>query len=327
MKKIAVNLILLFLTCLVVLFLFELSFRVFLFGTDSFSFNKMNSICSIGVSGMIKSSPFPGILYELKPRLDTYFKRTRFKTNSAGLRDKEYPLDKSPKTFRVAVIGDSFTMGAGIELEETYHKLIEKKLNDTQTETTYEFINFGVGGYSLNQYLEVLRHKAAKYKPDLILIGFCPKNDFYDPHSNKVYKEKEKGYPFFESFLWNKLVQIFPDPEEQGWRQDILDRLKGKYDEMEKGYMRRCFSEMGDFSRKHGIPIVVANLEVEPTELEFLEYITTGNGLLFINTSSSFRWENRGDYYISSLDDHPNAEANKIFAERIYDYLNRAKLL
>ncbi len=48
----------------------------------------------MGVSGLIKPSSYTKIIFELKPNLNTYFKMARFMTNSCGLRDKEYLVDK-----------------------------------------------------------------------------------------------------------------------------------------------------------------------------------------------------------------------------------------
>ena len=132
--------------------LLEASYRFYLFGLGSLSVEKMNSLRPIGESGMIKRSVYPEIAFDLKPNLSTYFKLARVETNSRGLRDREYDLTKPERTFRVAVLGDSFTMPAGVDVRDSYHKVLERKLNLTTDSLSYEFINFGVGGYSLRQY-------------------------------------------------------------------------------------------------------------------------------------------------------------------------------
>lgn len=109
--------------------------------------------------------------------MDDYFKMKPIKTNSRGLRDKEYPLEKPPGTYRVAVIGDSFTFGDGVNAEEVYHSILEERLNRLSDSLRFEFINFGLAGYDLLNYLGVVEHKAMAYDPDLILIGFCGNND------------------------------------------------------------------------------------------------------------------------------------------------------
>ncbi|MFH1799245.1 MAG: hypothetical protein ABH891_00160 [Candidatus Omnitrophota bacterium] len=81
----------------------------------------MDTVHDISRSGLFQAGD-SGINRELKPNLNRYFKMARFRTNSAGLRDKEYPIRKAPGTFRVAVLGDSFTMPAGVEIEDAFHE-------------------------------------------------------------------------------------------------------------------------------------------------------------------------------------------------------------
>ena len=109
--------------------------------------------------------------------MHTHLKLTPFETNSRGLRDREYDLSKPENVFRVAVIGDLYTMPSGVDVRNPYHKVVERRLNLAGGPLSYEFINFDVGGYSLRQYWAVIRHKVLKYDPDMVLIGFCSSSD------------------------------------------------------------------------------------------------------------------------------------------------------
>src|SRR4030095_7722269 len=64
--------------------------------------------------------------------------------NSTGQRDREFPLAKPAGTYRVVVLGDSFTFGHGVAANDTY----AKRLGDTPQEPLHrpvESINMGVG--------------------------------------------------------------------------------------------------------------------------------------------------------------------------------------
>lgn len=177
--------------------------RFYLFGFDSFNYFKMNSIHDIGVSGLIKPSPNLEIIYELRPNLNTYFKMSRFKTNSQGLRDQECTVKKGKGVFRAVVLGDSFTMASGVNIEDTFHSILENRFNAESGNVLYEFINFGVGGYDPAQCLATLKYRALGYEPDLVL--FClsgPIREFYDErYKRQIYKIKSEKHPFFSSFL------------------------------------------------------------------------------------------------------------------------------
>ena len=67
--------------------------------------------------------------------------KTCVKINSKGLRDNEYPFERDKDTFRVLVLGDSFTWGIGVNIEETFTKRWEAKYHGR-----VEIINAGVTG-------------------------------------------------------------------------------------------------------------------------------------------------------------------------------------
>ena len=85
MKRLLANSFLLIFSTMFSLLVLEQTYRAYLFGGASFSIDRMNSIHGLGISGLIKPSNNSEIIYELKPNLDTYFKLTKFNTNSNGL--------------------------------------------------------------------------------------------------------------------------------------------------------------------------------------------------------------------------------------------------
>ena len=206
-KNLFTNGLLLLISIAISILALEQSYRFYLFGNASFSIKKMNSINGLGELGLLQESKNPEIVFELKPNLNALHKLVPLKTNSAGLRDKEYNLPKPDNTFRVAVIGDSFVMADGIEIEETFHSLLEEKLNKEQGDITYQFINFGVSGYDLKQYVAVMKSKAIDYAPDLILVGFCPRNDQNIPEEQK-YRDVPKTYPFFHFYSIQAFIDV-----------------------------------------------------------------------------------------------------------------------
>jgi hypothetical protein len=92
--------------------------------------------------------------------------KTHFQTNSRGMRDHEYPLEKREK-LRILALGDSVTEGWGVEQEETYPKILESQcLRDV------EVWNLGVVGYSTDQELQQLRRVIETYRPDVVTLAF-----------------------------------------------------------------------------------------------------------------------------------------------------------
>lgn len=121
------------------------------------------------------------LAYELLPGYRGRLKRDEFDTtitiNSHGFRGREIGLDKRGR-LRVLVVGDSFTLGWGIEDDEAYPAQLERILAQEHRRTDIEVINAGfAAGYSPDTYYLFLKERGLKLRPDLILIGFFIGND------------------------------------------------------------------------------------------------------------------------------------------------------
>ncbi|WP_443147855.1 SGNH/GDSL hydrolase family protein [Nitrospira sp.] len=99
--------------------------------------------------------------------------------NSMGLRDREHTLEKPLGTFRIALLGDSYTEAMQVPTEQIYAARLEHELSDCPSLAgrQVEAINFGVSGFSTAQELLVLRHNASLYDPDLVLLALYTEND------------------------------------------------------------------------------------------------------------------------------------------------------
>ncbi len=99
--------------------------------------------------------------------------------NHAGWRDREHSLEKPDDTFRIVVLGDSYAEALQVPIEKTFWARLEQELPGCPALSgrTVEVLNFGVSGYSTAQELIVLRHKAAPYRPDLVMLALFTEND------------------------------------------------------------------------------------------------------------------------------------------------------
>lgn len=79
---------------------------------------------------------------------------------------------KKENTFRIVVIGDSYTFGIGVERNETYTYFLEKKLNQDKNKLNYEVLNFGIPGYDLTQINSLFQEQVPYFNPDLVIYGY-----------------------------------------------------------------------------------------------------------------------------------------------------------
>ena len=94
----------------------------------------------------------------------------RVEINSHGLRDIERPLKKPAGVLRILALGDSYTFGVGVDLEQTFVKQIQARLAETFPKV--DVINAGVAGYNLFQALSWFKERGVNYAPDAVVYFF-----------------------------------------------------------------------------------------------------------------------------------------------------------
>ena len=99
--------------------------------------------------------------------------RPSISLNSLGLREREI-VPKNPNRYRIAIIGDSFTFGNGIEEPDRFSNLIQGFLGPQ-----YEVLNFGHPGDNIPDHLITL-DRVLKFRPDFVLLQLY-ENDLETP--------------------------------------------------------------------------------------------------------------------------------------------------
>jgi len=306
----------------------EMTARVVIFGPKGLDPRRVGIFQDLAPSELVTFDTERDILFQYKPNQDRFFKMVHFRTNSRGLRDKEYSLVKPPNTYRVAVMGSSFTLPAGVEIEDAFHSLLEKRLSTEFAPTSYEFINFAVGLHGPNQIVAMLLHRALEYAPDLITVsatamavpGFFQDWDALPPPNMLRLVDPQGPRSYFIRLVKSRLkIERLPF----GLDPPAFPPLKPKGQDV--------ISKLGEISRETGIPIVVVRIELdskEPSPVErALERRVLAEGMFYLDTRSAFRGMNPSDFWIYELDPHPNRYAHAIFADSIENFLRAHDLL
>ena len=199
------------------------------------------------------------------------------KINSYGMRDYEYSLEKPENTFRIAILGDSFTFGFGEKMNETYPKLLETSLRNKYSESNIEVLNFGGNGHNtFTEYL-ILTKKVVLFEPDLIILGYFLNDPDYDYDKNMIYfcleasKQSDNTAKLKE---YNPYKEIIEELNEL-YRKGLLIKGIGKEDYQENYYFSlyqptypgwKCtieaFNKIGEFSEQK-IPVITIILPGE----------------------------------------------------------------
>jgi len=167
----------------------------------------------------------------------------RISINSGAMIDREYPVEKTAGTTRVAVLGDSFTAGEAVEMGQRFHDLWEERI-PKRTGARAEFLNFAGGGYSTWRQLQMFHLKTVKYKPDITILNLFWGNDIddnIDRLRNGNYNPLKDEYPEFS--LWNRVLVTRKNFNKWLWNRFITYQfVRQRYNILEqkvKGWLRR----------------------------------------------------------------------------------------
>ncbi|HTW88395.1 MAG TPA: SGNH/GDSL hydrolase family protein [Candidatus Binataceae bacterium] len=149
--------------------------------------------------------------WNLRPGASGYYGReggSYVRINRGGFRGPERPLAKPPGTFRVAMLGDSYTEAIQVPYEQTFSAVTERRLSSCPALAGrhVEVLDFGVDGYGTTQELVTLRKQALAYSPDAVVLAIFLGNDI---RNNSVVLEGNQCRPF-DALEDGKLVPVGP---------------------------------------------------------------------------------------------------------------------
>jgi lysophospholipase L1-like esterase len=245
-----------------------------------------------GLVGAITRRQFePGKMGMLfVPNLTESFDMHDFKTvestNSLGLREREFPLAKSDK-LRVVAIGDSFTYGWGVNLEDTWCKQLEKRLLDDGLDV--EVINLGKPAAGPFDYAWIAETLLPLLQPDLVLVGVLVGDDLQQAWVETDLRSIARGW-FPNSLRYFQMLRT--EPQTFGPSKNPVEETRRKAVATAEQLLR----EMTDDQRKR-----VAQL---PEDVQQAFHTGTLNPWMINHSTSA------PNYFLNTLD--MNAIADRV---------------
>ena len=266
------------------------------------------------------------LLYELIPSHDAMFKRAKLHTNSWGMRDKEYNQEKPAGTYRIALLGASYGMGEGVENNQTFETIVEEKLNQNHSgmdSTSYEILNFSVGGYTLSQKVAQCNQKVQGFSPDAIFfISHTAEIKWAKNHLTKLIREKRDiTLPY--------LVSI----KEKAGIEDGMSgtEIKRRLQPYEEDIVQYGYEAIVSCARNHdALPvwIFLPKTEEEMPENEVkITQLAEDAGFITITLSGVFSGHDPDLIQLAPWDKHPNAWGHKLIADKLYEQMRAHDLL
>lgn len=213
-------------------------------------------------------------------RVRAYYPIDGVLTNQFGFNDRDYPLTKTPGTFRVLVLGDSFSWAEG--RDGNYTALVERRFEDLYGSHKIDVINAGYPGTHTGEQLAMLKKYGLQYDPDLVVLGFFVGNDFIDAEPNRK-RIVVNGVPVDISRSEEHRILGYPMINQSR----LLLFLQRKYKIFRE--LRKAGSEGGNLPDFSKILSEQTFLDIERSRLEFFNLNASRQGSFQPNIDCIFR--------------------------------------
>jgi hypothetical protein len=264
-------------------------------------------------------------LEELVPGWSRVHHGGRLTINSAGLRDREYTVEKPPGVFRIVMLGQSYVLGEGVNDGETFENVLEEMLNERDAAalgySRIEVINLGAPGYSaMQQRADVAVGRAGKWSPDLVMcVGhtreFAQLDDYFTSYLRQ--RPREQLPPFVKKWVDSSGIAlgITTDEAERRMAPFASAILTETYTEMV-----RLIKDMGATPVFTYIPTPDARAD----SVQLTKYLATTSGAgfeAFLDLRRVYAGLDEKKLIVATWDRHPNAAGHRRIAERLHDAL------
>jgi lysophospholipase L1-like esterase len=121
--------------------------------------------------------------------------------NSLNMNDVPFVPGADAARTRVFTLGDSHTYAVGVSVDQTWPKVLEKKLNANRPDV-FRVYNGGVVGFNMHQYLLRLMDQGPTIQPHYVILGLSYATDLYDllppDHGGWIYGDNTHARDYFD---------------------------------------------------------------------------------------------------------------------------------
>jgi lysophospholipase L1-like esterase len=300
-------------------------------------------VAMLDISERIRPVDDDIIDYRYKPDTEHWTGDVIYRFNHAGFRDEDHLLAKPEGSTRVAVIGDSVTVGTGVRAEDIFAAQARHLLGKD-----IELINIAMSGLNAPQVVHLLEVEGLRYQPDIVVMNFVLNDcDFYtryqatlrtlgardgeigllgipiDARLKRLLKSSALIY-----FVSQQAERLFGEEEIE--HADYVIRIWGS--ESKRARVTDAFDQLAALRDSNGFDVVVM---IWPVIVPFDDYPyaeihdwvaaearTRGMEVIDLLPAYAANAEH-SDYYVSPNDYfHPNARGHAVSAAAFRDWMS-----
>jgi hypothetical protein len=256
------------------------------------------------------------------------------KENAEGFRDRDWPKEKRPGVIRIACVGDSFTMGWGVnDPADAFPQRIGASL-EAHFPGRFEVLNCGIPGWTTGHELEEIEKLARRGDVDRVILGYClndpddllPPERWFNREAQPRIEFMKPTRSFLADFLWFRL-KLADEPHVRGY----FDWEKEAYDDP-RIFRAQCdrFAQIVRVCRLAQMQLDVVTFPMfadwgVPYRYDSchdkLSAAWAALGVTDIDLRDAYRGVPKEKLVVNRFDGHPNARAQEIAAWTILDRL------
>ncbi len=262
--------------------------------------------------------------------------------SATTLQDFAYAPVKPARTFRIAVVGDSFTFAPYMQFDDTFVKRLERWMNLNTKQPRVEVINYGVPRYSTSHEIAVVE-RAIKEGADLILLQITLNDPEIKPYRpTGLLLNQETGAPKLDSPIfqhWHSLTFVAQRLLNEQSRRDYRDYFFKLFDNPRTWKpFAESMEKLTARAREAKVPLVSVVFPlfgyVVDDAYPFRPIHDKVAGLLtdlqipHLDITDEYRAMPLDRLQVIPIEDrHPNEIAHRIAAEAIYTWLKGTALV
>jgi hypothetical protein len=237
------------------------------------------------------------------------------------MRDKDYPRERNG-AYRFALVGSSHVMGYGVDDDQTFDAVVERRLNEEAGATAYEVLNFAVDGYNPLQEMRQLETKVLAFKPDAVL---------YFAHYGAAWRAA--------LHLVDMAAEKIPVPYTE--LQDILDRAgvvagmskfesEQRLQPFQNEILAWTYRRMVDLCRAQGtVPVWIylpqITERVSPESRARFEKSAAETGFVTMSLAEAFDGHEPQKIWFGEFDHHPNPFGHKLLGDLLFRKISESR--
>jgi hypothetical protein len=274
----------------------------------------------------------------MKPNNRTIVYGIPLLTNQLGFRDRTDGIRaREPGEQRIIVLGDSYTVSAGVPFESLYTQVAERDLARLSRNPRVKVLNLATAGYNILQFYYTLTESGLSLSPDYVVAGVLVARDF---DRMVLYEEAHRialgelpsaprwidrlyltrAFGGYVQHVYNRLVgalginPIVPAssgaPEERQINEKALLDIQSVLAQRHIPFLVILLPQCYDFSKQQGAHLTTGNF-LRSHHIEFIDMLP-----FFISDGHS-----PSHFVLNIIDRHPNVRYNQLVAEELANTL------